>query len=235
MEALSPFLIGGPAYSGTTLLALLCNQPGVVCLDEPDFEKTEQSHRGIPVLQRLCPESTLPAAPTRDLTPDEAFDLVRACAVAVRPTTFGFKTCGETFVSFARLFRDAGLPVVAIVRDIRDALVRPLPPWSSEESLNAAYRSVWKHLGLTSTWIRYEDLVRDPTTTMARVATALGHEAVHTTWDPTDVPGAMLKLDRHELLRSGAISSTRVGIWRQPGVTFSRATHETARMMGYDH
>jgi hypothetical protein len=51
----TPFLVGGPAFSGTTLLALLLNQPGVVCLDEPDFEKPAQAHRGLPVLQRRFP------------------------------------------------------------------------------------------------------------------------------------------------------------------------------------
>jgi hypothetical protein len=235
VEHLNPFLVGGPAFSGTTLLALLLNQPGIVCLDEPDFEKPSQAHRGIPVLRRLFPEATLPAAPTRELSYEEAFDLFRACAVAVRPTALGFKTCGQDFVSFARLMRDAGLPVVAIVRDIRDALVAPLPPWSTEDLLNVAYRLVWENRGLARACIRYEDLVRAPDATMAEVGSALGLDVTtRASWAPAEVPGTMLKLDRHDLLRSGGISSSRVGIWRQSGRTFSPATSETALMMGYE-
>ena len=49
------FLIGGPAFSGTTLLSLLLNQGTTVCLDEPDFHNPEQGHRGIPFLQTLFP------------------------------------------------------------------------------------------------------------------------------------------------------------------------------------
>ena len=30
------FLVGGPAFSGTTLLGHLLNQGDLVCLDEPD-------------------------------------------------------------------------------------------------------------------------------------------------------------------------------------------------------
>jgi hypothetical protein len=43
----------------------------------------------------------------------------------------------------------------------------------------------------------------------------------------------MFKSDRHELLKIGAISRGRVGIWRVSGKTFSKETHKTARMMGY--
>ena len=49
------FLIGGPAYCGTTLLTLMLNQDGVTCLNEPDFHNPEQSHNGLPVLQQLYP------------------------------------------------------------------------------------------------------------------------------------------------------------------------------------
>jgi len=235
VERLSPFLVGGPAFSGTTLVALLLNQPGMVCLDEPDFQKPSQAHRGIPVLKRLFPGSTLPPPPTGARTFEEAFELVEACARAVQPTALGFKTCGSDFVSFARLFRQAGLPVIVVVRDIRDALVRPLPPWSSEDSLNASYRQVWANRGLGTTVIRYEDLVGAPDATMSEIANALGIAAApRTSWDPADVPSTMLKLDRHDLLRSGAISSSRVGIWRRPGRRVSPAVAETAQMMGYD-
>ena len=51
MEGVTMFLAGGPAFSGTTLLALLLNQGDLVCLDQPDFHKPEQRHRGIPILQ----------------------------------------------------------------------------------------------------------------------------------------------------------------------------------------
>ena len=235
MEPLSPFLVGGPAYSGTTLLALLCNGPGSVCLDEPDFEKPEQAHRGMPVLQRLCPDAILPAAPTRVLTLAEAFDLSRECAAAVRPATFGFKTCSDTFIWYARLFRDAGLPVIAIVRDVRDALVAPLPPWLTEELLVGRYQRVWNHLWLTSAWVRYEDLVHHPRTALATISAALGVEGLdRTSWDPDEVTGAMVKAERHELLRSGALTADRVGIWRDSGRTFSSVAHETALLMGYD-
>jgi hypothetical protein len=44
----------------------------------------------------------------------------------------------------------------------------------------------------------------------------------------------MLKYERHELLRSGTISQTRVGLWRDSGLVFSSETIETARMMGYE-
>ena len=32
------FLVGGPAFSGTILLALMLNQGDIVCLGEPDFQ-----------------------------------------------------------------------------------------------------------------------------------------------------------------------------------------------------
>jgi hypothetical protein len=43
----------------------------------------------------------------------------------------------------------------------------------------------------------------------------------------------MLKLERHDLLRSGAIRSHRVEIWRRSGRCFSAETTATARLMGY--
>jgi hypothetical protein len=232
---MSEFLVGGPAYSGTTLLAFLLNQPGIICLDEPDFEKPSQPHRGIPVLRRLFPDATFPPAPVDPLTFPEAFDLFRTCGAAIHPTALGFKTCNRDFVSFARLFRDAGLPVVAVVRDIRDALVRPLPSWVTEGSLNTFYRMVWENIGLTRAWIRYENLVCSPHETMAYVGAAIGHDIpARTSWASDDVPSVMFKDSHHDLLRSGGISSSRVGIWRQSGRTFSRETTETALMMGYD-
>jgi hypothetical protein len=234
MEQLSPFLVGGPAFSGTTLLALLCNQPGMVCLDEPDFEDPAQAHRGVPVLRGLCPDATIPDLPGHALDWDEAFEFVRDCAAAVRPIALGIKTCDRRFVEYARRFRAHGLPVVAVVRDIRDALARPLPEWQTEERLNDGYRRVWRNLGLTTTWIRYEDLVQTPRETLAVVAEALGYRGtMQVTWDPATVPRAMIKNGRHEPLRSGAITTTRVGAGRASGRDFSPATIETARTMGY--
>jgi hypothetical protein len=235
VERLSPFLVGGPAFSGTTLLALQLNQPGMVCLDEPDFETPAQAHRGIPVLRRIFPNAALPTPPARALSHEEAFDFFKSCAEAVQPTALGFKTCNWSFVSFARLFHEVGLPVIIILRDIRDALVRPLPPWVTEESLNAAHRLVWENRGLATAVIRYEDLVAEPDATMAQVTRALGLAgAPRTSWNPNDVPKTMLKIDRHNLLQSGSISASRVGIWRQSGHRPSRTVTETARMMGYD-
>jgi hypothetical protein len=206
----------------------------MVCLDEPDFQKLEQRHRGIPVLRRMFPDAVFPDPPHRVLSFGEAFDLACVCAAAVHPTQLGFKTCNQDFLAFAALFRDAGLPVVAIVRDIRDALVRPLREGLSEHSLNDRYRRMWENLGLARTWLRYEDLVRDPTGVLAPVMSVLGHDgALRTQWDASEVPDEMLKDDRHELLRSGVISSARVGLWRESGLAFSAETMETARMMGY--
>ena len=235
MATLSPFLVGGPAYSGTTLLALLCNQAGMVCLDEPDFEDPAQAHRGIPVLQRRCPDADLPDGPGIPLTRDEAFDFVGRCAAAVRPIALGIKTCDRRFVEFAHRFHAHGLPVVAIVRDIRDALVRPLPEWLTAEKLNASYRLVWRHRDLASTWIRYESLVREPELAMREVARALHcEEELRVTWEPGDVPGAMVKNpERHALLRAGEIATSRVGLGRTSGIEFSSETIETAVMMGY--
>lgn len=50
---------------------------------------------------------------------------------------------------------------------------------------------------------------------------------------PEDVHGTMFKLDRYNLLKSGAISRSRIGIWKTSGKTFGTETHKTANMMGY--
>ena len=73
------FLIGGPAFSGTTLLALLSNPGRVICLDEPDFHNPEQSHRGIPFLKGLSSDKNFPERLETVLTYSKAVNLIREC------------------------------------------------------------------------------------------------------------------------------------------------------------
>lgn len=228
------FLVGGPAFSGTTLLTLLLNQGNLVCLDEPDFHNPTQSHRGIPFLQSLFPEKQFPPRPESALTYPEAVDLARACENAISPLTLGFKTCDQIFVDYAKIFKSQNLPVIAIVRDIRDALARPLPPWLTESALNRAYRLVWNHLNLCDLWLRYEELVADPAAVLARISRLLRQPLEPmASWTAEAVHDPMLKLDRHDLLKAGRISAERVGIGRSAGITLSHESRETARMMGY--
>lgn len=231
---MKPFLVGGPAYCGTTLLAMMLTRPGVVCLDEPDFEKPAQAHRGIPVLRALFPGADLPVIEERPLGYREAFGVMMQCAAAVRPTVLGFKTCNWDFVSFARLFRALDLPVGLIVRDLRDALVGPLRPGLDEEGMNSRFRLVWQNRALASLVIRYEDLVADPRMVMAELVAALGQTVeASCSWDPRSVPRLMLKSDRHQTLLSGQVSASKVGIWKTSGRAWSPKTVETAHMMGY--
>jgi hypothetical protein len=228
------FLIGGPPFSGTTLLALLMNRGGLVCLDEPDFHNPAQSHRGTLFLRELFPDRSFPAPPTRRLDWEEATDVIEECEAAISPLQLGVKTTASYFVGHAEVCRRRGYPVVCIVRDIRDALVRDLGDWGDEEQLNDRYRLVWNRAEIADLVIRYEDLVSEPEHVLARVFGTLGEPArMSLEWTPEDVPHPMLKLDRHALLRIGRISSERVGIWRTSGRSFSAETHETARMMGY--
>ena len=228
------FQIGGPAYSGTTLLTLLLDQDPVVCLDEPDFHNPEQSHRGLPVLAARFPGSPLPQRPEKALSCAQAVDLMAECERAIHPRVFGMKTCNSTFLEYAEVYRARGLRVVAIVRDIRDALVRPLPPWVDEPRLNAAYRAIWAERERFDLWIRYEDLVASPGEVMPRVTRALGLVLpVRERWDAAAVPRQMLKAERHALLKSGAIVRSRVGLWRTAGVQLSEETARTAALMGY--
>lgn len=228
------FLIGGPAFSGTTLLAFLLNQGNVVCLDEPDFHNPEQSHRGIPFLKALFPSKVFPDRPARSLAYEEAVDLIQHCERAIDPRNLGVKTCDWVFINYAKVYKEAGHPVIAIVRDIRDALVRPLPDWVTEKTLNHAYRLVWENLELFDLWLRYEDLVTVPERAMARLSEALSHQfKVPYNWEPESVHRPMLKIERHNLLQSGRISRNRVGIWRTSGQAFSEHTHHTAKLMGY--
>ena len=146
------FLIGGPVFSGTTLLALLLNQGSLVCLDEPDLHDPAQVHRGIPFLQELFPAAVLPVHPGRRLTYEEATGLIERCERAIR----------------------------------------------------------------------------------ARVSGIIGHPLKgREVWSPDQVHSHMLKLDRHDLLKLGRISDSRVGVWRIARSELSAQTHETARLMGY--
>lgn len=228
------FLLGGPAFSGTTLLALLLNQDHIVCLDEPDFHNPSQSHRGIPFLRSLFPNQDLPDTPQHPLNHRQAFDFISQCERLIPAKHLGMKTCDRVFISYSEIYREHGCPVVAIFRDIRDALIRPLPEWVCEASLNRSYREVWTHRNEFDGWVRYEDLVTSPSATIEKISTALRTPLqVRLKWRADHVHFPMLKLDRHELLRSGTISSQRLGIWRTSGQRFSDETIETARAMGY--
>jgi hypothetical protein len=228
------FLIGGPEFSGTTLLALLLNQGSLVCLDEPDFHDPLQSHRGIPVLESLFPSVKFPQLPGEPLDFPRAVELVRECEKALCGKSLGFKTCNYPFIEYARIYRKSRFPVICIVRDIRDAMVRELPSWSTEETVNGSYRHVWENLSLCDLWFRYEELVADPESVMNRISGILGCPLEgFDHWDPGRVHPEMFKLTRHQSLESGRLSCDRVGIWKTSGKHFSQESHETARLMGY--
>jgi hypothetical protein len=160
--------------------------------------------------------------------------LIQQCHDAIAPFRLGVKMCNWMFVDYATLYRQLGYPVVAIVRDLRDALARPLPPWVDERTLNERYRLIWNRRSLFDCVVRYEDLVRDPQGELDLVSPALKVPLrAMTEWDGARVPRQMLKLDRHDLLKSGRISLSRVGLWRASGVALSDETHATAQMMGY--
>ena len=241
------FLVGGPAYSGTTLLALLLNQADLVCLDEPDFHDPAQSDRGIPELQRRFPAITFPERPVprsrsdreqggteAELTCREAIALAQQCEDAIRPRRLGIKTCNWLFIDHARIFRELGLPVIAIIRDVRDALVRPLPPYVSEQGLSDRYRLIWDNRSLYDVMVRYETLVTRPAEVMAQVGAVLGVELVARPWAAEDVPAGMIKTGaRHEMLLLGKVSASRVGIHRERPDRVPDHAEETARLMGY--
>ena len=228
------FLVGGPPFSGTTLLAHLLNQGDLVCLDEPDFHNPEQSHRGIPVLRSLFPDRSFPDPPGKPLDPDETFRFVELCDRAIPEKRLGVKTCDTVFLDLVPPYRRAGYPVIAIVRDIRDALVRDLPEWLSEEGLVESYRRVWSEIDSFDVWLRYEELVADPGAGLAKVSPVLSRTLrTPRNWDPRSVPSEMFKLDRHDRLRGGRIEQDRVGIWRTARRGFASEAHETAALMGY--
>jgi hypothetical protein len=146
------------------------------------------------------------------------------------------KTSDWTFLTYARIYKRRGYPVVAIVRDIRDALAEsPLPEWvGGEKGLNTRYRLIWRNFRLFDLWLRYEDLVTQPADVIDRIARLLRCDLeVRHRWDAESVHRTMFKLERHELLRSGSISVDRIGLWKTSGRTFSRATWLTAKLMGY--
>jgi hypothetical protein len=148
------FLVGGPAFSGTTLLSLMLNQGSIVCLDEPDFHNPAQSHRGIPFLKTLFPGKAFPDRPYTQFNYSDAVRLIEACERAIHPMVLGIKTCDQIFIDYARIYKANRYPVIAIIRDIRDALVRPLPPWIDEAGLNHAYRLIWNRLDRFDAWFR---------------------------------------------------------------------------------
>lgn len=229
------FLIGGTAFSGKTLLAHLLNQGNAVCLDEPDFHDFRQRHRGMPVLRTLFPERVFPADPAGDLSYREAVELMERCEDVIRPRTLGMKTAGRVFVDYAPIYREAGYPVIAVIRDIRDVLAEaPLPEWvDGEPELNRMFRSIWENLHLSDLWIRYEDFVANPDPIFESLSKLLGCKVENVaSWSAESVHDTMFKLDRHNMLRTGMVSSDKVGIGRNSDA-FSDETLMTATMMGY--
>ena len=228
------FLIGGPAYSGTALMAHLLNQGEVVCLNEPDFHNPEQSHRAIPYLQKLFPDRDFPQRPGRTLSYSEAVQVIENCETAIQPYRLGVKTCNWLFIDYAAVYRKKKYPVIAVVRDIRDALVTPLPDWITEESLNRAYRLIWENRSNFDYWFRYEDLVRNPARTISEISKLLGYSfEVLQNWDPSRVHVMMYRSERDELLRNGELSAATIGRWKSQRKVYKPETYRTAKMMGY--
>ena len=230
------FLIGGPAFSGKTLLAHLLNQGQIICLDEPDFHNPQQSHRGIPFLEEMFPGKHFPERPKETLTYAEAVDLAQECEQVINPYNLGIKTANWVFVEYAKLFNRLGFPVIALVRDIRDVLAEgPLPEWvGGEEGLDDMYGFIWRSLEMFDLWLRYEDLVTDTEKTIGKISKLLSYDLkVFYTWDADSVHRTMLKLDRHDMLKSGTLSKSRVSIWKTSNREFSAKIWKTAKMMGY--
>ena len=66
-------------------------------------------------------------------------------------------------------------------------------------------------------WLRYEDLVMNTEEAIYKISKLLFYDfKVLHRWSAQSVHHTMFKLDRHDMLRSGAISSDRVGIWKIP-------------------
>lgn len=230
------FLLGGPAFSGKTLLAHLLNQGQVVCLDEPDFHDAGQRHRGIAFLRTLFPDRKFPHQPEGNLTWREGVALLEQCEEVIRPCTLGMKTAGRVFIEYAKIYRASDYPVIGMIRDIRDVLAEgPLPEWiDGERALNDAFRVVWMNLHLCDLQIRYEEFVTKPGDVLERISMLIGRDLEPVAnWNAASVHAPMFKLPRHDMLRDGKISSANVGIWRNSGRAFSDDTQMTAAMMGY--
>jgi hypothetical protein len=205
-------------------------------MDEPDFHDASQQHRGIPVLRDLFPGKEFPPAPGRSLSHEEAVEFLERCAEVIRPSRLGMKTAGWTFLQYAKVYRARGWPVIAVIRDIRDVLAEaPLPPWiDGEHGLNGAFRVIWTNRDLCDLLIRYEELVTEPERIMTKISALIGVRLeLIPSWNAESVHDSMLKLDRHDMLRLGAISPSQVGIWRTCGRSCSDETMTTAITMGY--
>jgi hypothetical protein len=230
------FLLGGTPFSGKTLLAHLLNQGEVACIDEPDFHDIRQSHRGTPVLREMFPGSEIPDHPKRNLTFREGMEYLEKCEQVVRPVSIGMKTAGRVFLEYARIYRESGYPVIAVIRDIRDVLAEaPLPEWiRSEQDLAAAFLNVWSNLDVCDEWFRYEDFVADPDTVLMTISRLIGRE-LHpvSAWNAASVQHTMFKLERHDMLREGRISRSQTGIWRRTARSFDDDIHAAAEAMGY--
>ena len=77
-----------------------------------------------------------PEPPGRPLDEPETVRFTEECERAIRPRRLGVKTCDRTFLSFARVYREAGYPVIAIVRvtgakPMRRAVMATLRPTAS--------------------------------------------------------------------------------------------------------
>jgi len=228
------FLVGGPAYSGTALLALLLNQGKVVCLNEPDFHNPVQSHRAIPYLQKLFPDRAFPERPDRELSYSHAVDLIQSCENVIEPFRLGVKTCNFVFMDYAYVYKRRKYPVIGLIRDIRDALVSPLPDWITEESLNRAYRLIWENRNTFDIWFRYEDLVQNPKKTISEISKVLSYPfEVLQNWDPKTVHVMLYKSERDELIRHGGLSVNTIGRWKSARKVYKPETYRTAKMMGY--
>jgi hypothetical protein len=100
--------------------------------------------------------------------------------------------------------------------------------------MNQAFRSVWLNLDLCDLCIRYEDFVARPDDTFESLSRVLGRRVQPPVrWNPESVHHVMFKLDRHDMLRDGMISQSRVGIWKKSSCSFTAETRMTAAMMGY--
>ena len=83
-------------------------------------------------------------------------------------------------------------------------------------------------------WLRYEDLVMNTEEIILKISKLLSYDfKVLYRWNAESVHHTMFKLDRHDMLKSGTISKSKVGIWKTSDRKFSWNTWITAKMMGY--